>query len=291
MNKISETDRENIFFYANEDAKYYDIAEELTQPHMDLIHDTMVDLIEYSLTWKKEKPNRPFYILDVASGTGAEAFRLLERFGDDVHIVAVDFSPPMNNEFKNKFKAKYPDEKFESKITLIEEDFFSEKCSVDELLKLIPEAQHLVKFDAVIAGFFLHHYPTKIKQLFFDQTYNLLRKNGVLVLCEAMSFQSNELSEYAHDFGEKWMKKQFSKPDEYLKKNVKALGDQANFMKKKWLKHWNYFHIYSPDNIYKNYNNDNKKLMSYLDFASVADYKYIGIPFRMWEAGILWAKS
>ena len=96
MNSISDNDKKRVFFYADEDAKYYDIVEALTQPYIDLIHDTMVDLVEYSLTWLRQKPSdRPLYLLDVASGTGAEAFRLLERF-DDLRIIAVDFSPPMN---------------------------------------------------------------------------------------------------------------------------------------------------------------------------------------------------
>jgi SAM-dependent methyltransferase len=293
MRTISKEIRKKVFFYADEDAKYYDILEELTQPYIDLIHDTMVDLIEYSLTWNNDnRPDRPYYLLDIASGTGAEAFRLLKRF-ENINIVTVDFSPPMNREFRRKFDELYPECNINSKVTMVEEDFFSKILSQEKLISLLPENLIPRAFDGIIAGFFLHHYPTEIKKEFFKKTHALLRPSGALVLCEAINFMSKGLSEFSHDFGERWIRKQFSTPDEHLLSKVNKLGKDAMRLKQSWIEHWNNTHIYSPDTEFdKIQTSDHKKLNpSYASMAMNAGYKDIGFPFRFWEVGVLWAKK
>jgi len=182
--------------------------------------------------------------------------------------------------FKRKFKNKYPDKSFDSQISLIEDDFFSENCNPDNLISLLPKDIEPRMFDAIIGGFFLHHYHTEIKQLFFKRAYNLLREDGVLVLCEAMSFQSKDLSEFAHDFGERWMKKQFSEPDEYLRDNLKALGDDAPRLKKQWIEHWNKDHIYTHDANLQKEKQQSHLIMpsSYADIAFHVDFKQVGFP-------------
>lgn len=291
MSVITNGDKKKIFFYANEDAEYYDLLEEFTQPCIDLIHDTMVDLVVYSLTWKLRKAvESPFYVLDVASGTGAEAFRLLRQI-NEIQIVAVDFSPPMNQQFRRKFAEQYPDRDFQSVITLIEDDFFGEACAPENLLTRLPKDSNQQCFDAIIAGFFLHHYPAKIKQEFFKRTYELLRPTGALVLCEAISFESQRLSDFAHDFGERWMQKQFSNPDERLQSKYNALGSEAVRLYRQWIDHWQNTHIYAPDVtiVGGQQVGDVEIDTSYASMALKAGFKEIGFPFRLWEAGILWA--
>lgn len=282
MNQNSE-----LFFYAGDDAKYYDIVEELTQPYIDLIHDNMIDLVEYSISWKKKTPvNRPFVVLVIASGTGAEVFRLLDRFKGNIHIVAVDHSPFMNEQLIEKFNKRYPNKEFKKSITLVESDIFSTECEPKTLCAFIPKEIKAKKFDAVLAGFFLHHYPTDKKQLFFNNTYEVLRKSGVLVLCEAVSYQSKELSKFAHDFGERWMQKQFTDPEEHLKENIKLLGEDAQRMKKQWINHWNTQHHYQAD--FNIMNKTDDVSTTYTEMAIQAGYKDIGFPFRFFEVGTLW---
>jgi len=293
MSTISNKIRKKVFFYADEDAKYYDIVEGLTQPYIDLIHDTMVDLVEYSLTWNNDiNLDRPYYLLNVASGTGAEAFRLLKRI-ENIHIVMVDFSQPMNREFRRKFDEQYPDCDINSKVTMIEEDFFSEILSPENLISLLPENLTPRVFDGIIAGFFLHHYPTEIKEEFFKKTHALLRPSCALVLCEAINFMSKSLSEFSHDFGERWIRKQFSDPDEHLQRNFKRIGKDAMRLKQSWINHWNNTHIHSPDIKFDRIQTaDHEKINpSYASMAMDAGYKEIGFPFRFWEVGVLWAKK
>jgi len=281
MNQNSE-----LFFYAGDDAKYYDIVEELTQPYIDLIHDNMIDLVEYSISWEQNTPvNRPFVVLVIASGTGAEVFRLLDRFKGNIHILAVDYSPFMNDQLIAKFNKRYPNREFKKSITLVENDIFSTECEPKKLCALIPKEIRVSKFDAVVAGFFLHHYRPDKKQLFFNNTYEVLRKRGVLVLCEAVSYQSKELSKFAHDFGERWMKKQFTDPEEHLKENFKLLGSDAQRLKKQWIEHWNTQHHYSADyNIMKKMDDT---CPTYAEMAIQEGYKEVGFPFRFFEVGTL----
>lgn len=291
MSPISDEERKKIFPYAYEDAKYYDLMEELTQPYIDLIHDTMVDLVRDSLTWKSEKTVKsPFYMLDVASGTGAEAFRLLKCF-DDVQIVAVDFSPPMNREFRRKFSKQYPKRDFASCITLIAKDFFSKACAPENLVSRLPEDLKPRAFDAVISGFFLNHYPIETQQEFYRRAYAALRPGGVLVLCEGIGFESQRLSEFSHDFGTRWIDKQFTDPDEHLRGKYSALGSEATRLHQQWSEHWRDAHVYIPDVTLTGGRRlgHGEASQSYANMALETGFREVGFPFRLWETGILWA--
>jgi len=296
MSNFSDQDKKKIFFYANKDVEHYDIVEKLTQPCIDLIHDTMVDLIEYSLIWRQQQElKRSLYILDIGSGTGAEALRLLNRF-NNIHIVAIDFSPEMNKEFQRKFVEKFPNKDFDAKVTLLEEDFFSNNCAPERLFQHLPN--HLVPraFDAVIAGFFLHHYPTKKKSEFYHLIYNILCPHGVLVHGDLFNFQSAALSYYAHDFGECWIRKQLTNPDENLRSNYETLGSNANRLRKEWIDHWNNTHLYNPLNITLINNLDQRNQLkrvepSHLELIRDAGFSQSDCPFRLWEAGIIWAQK
>lgn len=292
MSSISEDDRKRVFFYADQDSKYYDMVEALTQPCIDLIHDTMVDLVEYSLTWRREKPSdRPFYVLNVASGTGAEALRLLERF-EHIRIIAVDFSPPMNREFRRKFGDRHPDRDFNSLVTLLEEDFFTEACEPSRLKALLPADLEPRAFDAAIASFFLHHYPIETKREFYGRAHALLRPGGVLVMAEPFEFESPTLSGFAHDFGDHWIRKQFHNPDKIMRKRLRALGAEAPRLYKEWTDHRAKTHIYAPEATLTGKHSrraDTARVASHASMAIEAGFDEVGFPLRIWEAGILWA--
>lgn len=293
MRSFSDGDKENVFFYANQDARYYDQLEEFTQPHIDLIHDTMVELIVYSLTGHDTtESDRPFHILNVASGTGAETFRLLRQF-KDVSIVAVDFSPPMNRELRRKFAERYPDQEFASRVTLIENDIFGDACSPEALISMLPNEVESCGFDAVVGGLFLHHYPVEKIREFYRRAHAVLKPGGVLVLCEAISFESQSLSHFAHDYGEQWMRKQFTDPDENLRNTRDSLGKDAERLCTQWIRHWNTEHVYIPDvTIHCSPLQDHhESTATHAALAVEAGFQEVGFPFRLWEAAVLWAKA
>lgn len=288
MIAFSDEDKKSVFFYADEDAKYYDIVEELAQPNIDLIHDTMIDLVEFSISQKYPRymeVDRLVTVLDVGSGTGAEAFRLLDRF-PNIHIIAVDFSPSINREFERKFNKSYPDIDFVSKVTLLEEDFFGESCDPSSLKQNLLKNTGQNGFDAVVAGFFLHHYSGEQKQTFYKRVYECLNKGATLIHGDLFSFQSQALSKYAHEFGERWIRKQLSNPDVHLAEKHKKLGSDASRFCQTWIHHWNNTHDYNPaERPFANVSQNENHEQMIID----AGFIELGFPFRLWEAGILWA--
>jgi ubiquinone/menaquinone biosynthesis C-methylase UbiE len=291
MSFPADGDRSNVFFYAEDEAEYYDLAEEFAQPRIDLIHDTMVDLVDYSLRRSHQlSEEQPLCILDVAAGTGAEAFRLLDRF-DEVHVVAVDSSEPMLRLLRKKFGESYPGRSLSSCLTVINGDFFSERCTTDMLVSSLPGHLTRRRFDAVVAGFFLHHYPPEMKREFYRRAHAALGPQGVVVLAEVMAFESETLTRFAHDFGAHWIEKQFTAPDAYLLEKHAALGSDALRLRDLWLDHWSNAHVYAVDAVLSG----GRKICQLEDVAAHADmaleagFREVGIPFRFWEAGILWA--
>ncbi len=291
MTAFAEDVRQKVFFYANRDAQYYDLTAELTQPCIHLIHDTMIDLVEYSLTQRGAMPReRAIDVLDVGSGTGAEAFRLLDR-SEQVHIVAVDFSAPMNQEFQRKFAERYPGADFASRVTLLEEDIFDDACSPERLLEHIPPDRRSKGFDAVLAGFLLHHYPADYKRDFYARLRKVLCRGGVLVHGDLFTFYSEALTTYAHDFGEHWIRRQFASPDSELVEKMRALGSEAARLCRDWLDHWNNTHIYSPSERPRapSVVPADADAVSHVEMVEAAGFRESGYPFRLWEAGVLWA--
>ncbi len=287
MTVFSKEDKKRVFFYADKDAKYYDIVEELTQPCIDLIHNTMIDLVEYSIQQKTNIGQaHPITVLVVGSGTGAEAFRLLDRF-PSIHIVAVDFSPAMNSEFTRKFSQVYPDVPFSSKVTLIEEDFFEGTCEPRALCGHLTGIMCQDGFDVAVAGFFLHHYTAEKKRFFYQRIYQCLNKEGALIHGDLFSFQSRSLSKYAHQFGERWIRKQLTNPDPPLVEKHNQLGIDAARLCQEWVHHWNHSHIYHPAE--RPYAAVTTTYCSHEEMVLEIGYKEFGFPFRLWEAGILWA--
>lgn len=292
MTLFSDEDRKRIFFFTDEDAKYYDLVEELTQPCIGLIHDTMIDLVEYSLGSKRaEAREQQLVVLDPGSGTGAEAFRLLARF-DNIHIVAIDFSPAMNQEFRRKFLKRYPRLDFPTKVTLLEEDVFGTTCAPDELIEHLPGLASRDGYDAAVAGFFLHHYSAEQKREFYQRMYESLRPGGVLIHGDLFGFQSRALTRYAHDFGERWIRKQLSNPDAHLREKQGELGAHADRLCREWVAHWNCTHVYHPaERPYPESAVDSGyPCADHESMIRAAGFREIACPFRLWEAGVIWAR-
>lgn len=288
MDKLDPMEREDVFFYATRDVKYYDLLEELAQPYIDLIHDTMVDLMAYSLRDACGDRYADPRVLIIGSGTGAELFRVLDRF-PRAQLVAIDFSPQMNAELRRKFTERRPRQDFDRRINLIEADFFSDRCQSEKLLRDLP-SRYSGLFDVVIAGFFLHHYNESTKALFYRRAAALLRAPGFLVHGDLFNFQSDLLSAFAHDFGERWIRKQMSDPDPTLRAKFDAVGSEIHRLREEWITHWNATHQYAP------IESAERRTGSAPDLGQAAialreGFSDIGCPFRLWEAAILWARK
>jgi len=271
--------KERIFFYGDKYAQYYDIVEEFTQPHIDFIHDVEIDLLAMSLgssTSSKAGAN----ILVVGSGTGAEVLRIFRKRSEAL-VVTVDFSAEMNNLCRRKMIRALGKRKFETQIRMIEEDFFAPHLH-EKLAKTTSSTSP--QFDAIVAGFLLHHYTLDMKREFYSRIYHLLKPGGVVVHADLFNYESEPLSFFSHHFVEDWMKKQFTSPDRELRQRYGKIKPVARDLLKEWLNHWNSFHIYHPLSSRQRHEG------TIFGILGSTGFRKFECPFRYYEVGIIWGQ-
>jgi hypothetical protein len=120
----------------------------------------------------------------------------------------------------------------------------------------------------------------------------MLRPGGVLVLGDLFSFQSKGLNKLAFDADDRWLRKQFHDPDEPLRPKLQALGKAAPRLYKEWVEHRARFHVCVPDLLLVSPTSSSERLSSPSHASMVLDAGFVevGLPFRLWETGILWAR-
>jgi tRNA (cmo5U34)-methyltransferase len=97
-------------------------------------------------------------ILDLGTGNG-RLLALLKIERPDVQGVALDFSPTMLEEVRNRFTG-------DSNVTVIEHN-------LDELLT------NLGSFDAIVSSFAIHHLIDERKKSLYTEIFNLLEPGGI----------------------------------------------------------------------------------------------------------------
>jgi len=290
MRQEWDIDSSRTFFFAEAGAQYYDVIEELIQPFMGLIHDTMASLVEYALgDAGKKPPGGNVTVLDVGSGSGAEALRVLARF-PEAQIVSVDFSESMNAEFKKKLDSAFPGAIESGQVKLLESDFFSPACEPQTLCGHLGNPE--TGYDAVLCGFMLHHYPYDAKREAYQRMHDVLRDGGTLVHGDLFSFGSERLARWAHAFGEQWIQGSFSAVSDDVRSAMAGVGHRPEDVLAQWIDHWNNTHVLDAlENILPNVRPETSQSspLSCRAALSAAGFRESGCPFRLWDAGVLWA--
>jgi SAM-dependent methyltransferase len=292
--EMSEARDTYFFSHDQEFVQYYDIVAELISPHLKTIHDLMVDLVTESIEKCHDgidAVDRPC-ILIVGSGTGAEALRIAKRM-PKARIVAVDFSPAMNEEFKKQYARSFPERHFATDIVLFEHDFLSSDCAPQSLTNSLNKYFPFEKFDAAVMGFVTHHYPPQQKLEFYQRMTSMLREGGTLVHGDLFSYGSQWLSGLAHETGERWMRRQLTDPDPNMRSAFEKIRHIADRLLDAWVQHWNNTHIYSPidhqcDNMFAQAKSNP---VSQIAMLRQLGFSEIECPFRLWEVGVIWARS
>lgn len=99
-------------------------------------------------------------ILDIGAGTGLMSAFFAEKY-PNADITLVDFSEPMLNKAKSRFKDN-------NKIHYLQADFST--ADFEE-----------AKYELVVSGLAIHHLEPELKQLLFKKIYRALKPGGLFI--------------------------------------------------------------------------------------------------------------
>lgn len=224
------------FFYAEEEVEKYDVSAELWQPLYSVFHDTAISLLEFHLGVAEvaETRDNDFAFLDLGSGTGAEAIRLLSTF-PNARLVTVDLCAPMNSALQRNLLTRFPKEVIESQVTSLEGDVFSDNSNETHWLASL--GCQRMAFDAVVSAFMLHHYTAEEKKSLYRRINNVLRPGGIFLNIDLFRYEAPLIDGYANQFTVNWIRRQLTKPEPHLKRFFDGLGPGQEKLRDKWLKH------------------------------------------------------
>ena len=120
--------------------------------------------------------NKTRRILDLGTGNG-RLIKLLKEKILTVESVAIDFSPPMLNEFRREFLN-------DDTIKIIEHDL------------TYPLPMDLGKFDAIISSFAIHHLMHNRKRSLYSEIFSILKQGGIFCNLDHISSESKKLNQY-----------------------------------------------------------------------------------------------
>jgi len=278
-------ERRRKFFYAETLAGLYDRTIDLVVPQYRLLHETMVHLIQNHFEHHPSATTgRRKVILDIGSGTGAEALRILSEFPSS-HIVAVDACQPMHIELRRNFALMFGEEKdFEEHFTTITADLLSPESSPEALLSALPEHCGQKGFQAVITAFTIHHLSHDEKKEAYRRAYSCLEPGGLFINGDLFSYVSPELSRQAHEYDIKWIETQFSHPSPEFQEAQSLIKERRDEMRRRWIEHYLTNNILEP--LESSEANEGQ-----IDMLRSIGFTDVACPLRFWQGGILWARK
>lgn len=265
------------FFYAADDAEYYDATIELTVPYYSLIHQTMIDILNYhfgvALGEKIKKING--IVLDVGAGTGKESISVLNNF-PNLYVLAIDLCPPMEGVFAHNYKVKFGT-KTRRRYKYVIDDIttISEK---DEAITKYYAEKRQNGCKAAISAYCIHHFPLDKKKEVYQKMFNFLEPDGILINMDLFNYESDSIKAQAHFFDIDYIKREFENPSPQFKNSKKIPIKKRRMLKEKWIQHM------LNDNILDTIESQTKILKD-IGFTDVE------CVFKYWQQGILFARK
>lgn len=203
-----------------------------------------------------------------------------------VKVVAVDFSKPMNDVFRRSFRREFPSVDIDSRVRFVEEDILGEDGQPAALFNVVSDFTNGQKksFDAVISALTLHHLERSEKLEAYDRAFKVLKSGGHFINGDLFSYESQLLTDSAKEFDMTWIRNHFKERSEELKAGTVPPGKapingaDCERLSALWLRH------YEEDNIL-----DSAEIQEQM--LKFCGFRHTGVPFRYWQAGILWARK
>lgn len=173
MKGSSESKKKNRF--AGVISENYDETIRLICPHLNALEQSVADGLHE--IFDKPRMGKPFRVLDLGCGDGLTSISILEKFSEDVELIAVDNEPKMLEQFRTNLSS------FESAITLICDD------ALAYLRNIKPSY-----FDGVASCFVLHNWDDSYRLDVLREIYRVLHPGGIFVNADKIG-QSRPLYE------------------------------------------------------------------------------------------------
>ncbi len=280
---MGERDRVQEFFSTRAAEGAYDATIELVVPYYQLLHETIIRLLQNHLKSGKF----PTLVYDVGSGTGQSTIRVLRAL-PEAHVVAIDFCPEMHTVLRDNYMRQFGSRNdFAKRCTAVEMDFVDESLSIEELSSAVPSRYRTSPPRVVVSTFTFHHFDHDEKRRAYEYAYELLGPGGVLINGDLFSYQSADMSRQARSFDLEWISQQFAHPPSDCRDAQLIPVEQRRDLAAHWKDHYLSHNCLDPLHVSN----------SALDGCSgqsemLADIGFVDVevPFRFWQTGVLCAK-
>ena len=269
--------RRQVLFYAEAEAGMYDSTIELVVPQYRVLHECLLELLGVAFR-ASGNPEGQGLVVDIGSGTGAEALGLLRRF-DGTRLIAIDLCAPMHSVLKRKLR----EERLESRCVPVLADFLSDDCEPSRLLQLARGefGDMELKTHLVVSAFALHHLAVEEKKVAYSRIHELLVPGGLFLCADLFSFHTLDLAVAAHEFDMAWIRHSFLAP-KTLEAAREDPSEKHRDLAKRWKRH------YDEDNILLPLTPQSAPGTE-ASLLEAAGFRAVEVPYRFWQTGIFWA--
>jgi len=265
------------FFFAGDDAAYYDDTIELTVPYYSLIHQTMIDILDYhfGVTFGEEFKKIRGIVLDVGAGTGKESISVLNNF-PNLHVLAIDLCPPMQDIFEHNYQLKFG--------AMVGKRY---KYVIDDITTISVKDEAITQYyidkdqkgcKAAISAYCIHHFPLKEKKEVYQKMFDFLEPGGILINMDLFNYESESVRTQAHFSDIEYIKREFENPSPQFENSRKIPLEKRQMLKEKWLHHM------FNDNILDS-------VESQIQILKEIGFKDVECVFKYWQQGVLVAKK
>ncbi|MBD9363350.1 class I SAM-dependent methyltransferase [Methylomonas fluvii] len=278
---MNDAEKRRKFFYAMKEANMYDETIEWVAPHYCLMHEMMFQLVEESLGDELVSNDQNIIALDIGSGTGEEAIKLLEKI-PTLKLIGIDLCQPMLDIFQERADELRIDR---NRYRLIEADILEEEI-LNKIQCQAKDSFNVTKFNLVISAFTIHHFSSDEdkneceKEKVFGLIHSLLKDGGVFILGDLFNYKKE--SAILTDTIAKWETNWISDNFEREAKSADDI-DSERAMKLRELKNawvWHY-----------RWENKLDSMTRQMEVLKRSGFTEVGNPFRYWQVGLLWAKK
>lgn len=284
---MKETEIARAFFYAEQEALFYDDTIALTQPDYQRVHQTIVDLLRHH--WLKHKPVEGTF-LDIGCGTGEEALNILGAF-PTLRGIAVDLSPKMLERASSRLH-KMLGASWQDRCRVECLDITDQAVTAESLLDFLPDEEKEEGYGLVVSAFALHHYTYEQKESVYHKCFAVLQDGGGLLLnADLFSYQSPELAAAAQRVMEDWLNREFAGAPLDLRQKVGAHGVEWDLLLGAWLDHIRTYNIPLPIESSAAIEEKRAAGEGELRLLRSAGFREAACPYRYFQSGILWAKK